>query len=63
MSLADTRQQALRERDALGLHRVRLARHAVTPMTAGLPSTADTPVQGSEMARSAITGNDAGLPL
>lgn len=32
-----------------------LARRAVTPMTAGLPSATDAPLQRSEVARSAIT--------
>jgi len=32
------------------------ARHAVAPMTAGLPPTADPPLQGCEMAKSATSG-------
>ena len=36
---------------------VKFARHAVAPMTAGLPPTADPPLQGCEMAKSAISGH------
>jgi len=35
---------------------VKLARHAVAPMTDGLPSAADAPLQRSELAKSAIYG-------
>ena len=36
---------------------VRLARYAVTPMTAGLASMADAPLQRSELAKSATSGH------
>jgi hypothetical protein len=37
------------------VHSIILARHAVTPMTAGLPPASDAPLQRSELARSATT--------